>query len=235
MSCRCAPPAGGCRAVSVSSEVDLSRNHLTELLDFFGHGSYSQAHTAPTGRQVGCEGATAGYAGERRKERGWAAEPRFSGSSPREGVASNGERPRSRSRGRSRFVGANLPVSPRLPLPSRSPQLEPETAAHGRVNRPSALTLWLGVIPFGRRDAITARAPGLSLLADSRRSLPSSSPGASTRRRAGFGSGRTLRRRPSCRRVDDDVAAQRPRTAAYGSIDSAAGCSPPVTAPLDGP
>ena len=35
---------------------------MTELLDFFGHGSYSQPHTAPTGRQVGCEGTTAGSA-----------------------------------------------------------------------------------------------------------------------------------------------------------------------------
>jgi len=40
-------------------------------------------------------------------ERGWAAEPRFTGSPPREGVASNGKRPRSRSRGRFQFSGPN--------------------------------------------------------------------------------------------------------------------------------
>ena len=42
-------------------------------------------------------------------ERGWAAEPRFTGSPPREGVASNGKRPRSRSRGRFQFLGGSAP------------------------------------------------------------------------------------------------------------------------------
>ena len=59
------PPAGGCVSPAFGSSKG-SRNHLTWLLDFSGHGSYSQPHTAPIGRQIGCVGATAGSADGRR-------------------------------------------------------------------------------------------------------------------------------------------------------------------------
>jgi hypothetical protein len=69
-------------------------------------------------------------------ERGWAAESRFAGSQPRKGVASNGKRPRSRSRGRFHVVGETM-------FPPRTPFLLPCTCkprlAYGRMNRPSAL------------------------------------------------------------------------------------------------
>ena len=70
-----APPRGGCLDRRAESS-NPTRNHLTKLLDFFGHGSYSQAHTAPTDARSDAQAsppdppASVG-------ERGWAAEPRI--------------------------------------------------------------------------------------------------------------------------------------------------------------
>ena len=109
----CSPPAGGC-AATASESTKGSPNHLTWLLDFSGHGSYSQAHTADDRTPDRMRGHHRRIGRRARDERGWAAEPRFTGSPPREGVASNGKRPRSRSRGRFRLAGGN-DVSPAGP------------------------------------------------------------------------------------------------------------------------
>ena len=107
-------PAGGCPAPA-SESSNRSPNHLTWLLDFSGHGSYSQAHTADDRTPDRMRGHHRRIGRRAQDERGWAAEPRFAGSPPREGVASNGKRPRSRSRGRFRVRGEKPTVPPACP------------------------------------------------------------------------------------------------------------------------
>src|SRR4029079_18799576 len=112
------PPAGGCKAPALELTKG-SPNHLTWLLDFSGHGSYSQAHTANDLTPDRMRGHHRRFGRRARDERGWAAEPRFTGSPPREGVASNGKRPRSRSRGRLQLEEATASASARRWAPRR--------------------------------------------------------------------------------------------------------------------
>ena len=131
-------PRSGDVLLPLRSQVTRSPNHLTWLLDFSGHGSYSQAHTADDRTPDRMRGHHRRIGRRAQDERGWAAEPRFAGSPPREGVASNGKRPRSRSRGRFRVRGEKPTVSPRVP-PSLLPCTSTPQLAYGRMNRPSAL------------------------------------------------------------------------------------------------
>ena len=39
-----------------AGEANVSRNHLTELLDFLGHGSYSELNLHRAGRQARVQG-----------------------------------------------------------------------------------------------------------------------------------------------------------------------------------
>ena len=86
-----------------SGEAKVSRNHLTELLDFSRHGSYSEANLHRAGRQARVQGratrkataATAG-AGSSRRITSLGASPSWQLASP--------NRPRSRSRGRFIFL-----------------------------------------------------------------------------------------------------------------------------------
>src|SRR3990172_10484424 len=92
----------------------------------------------PIGRQVGGAGATAGSADGRRKSVAGPQSHDLWLVAPGNGVALNGERPRSRSRGRSNFTGETQ-VSPVQP-PFLSFRAQSSRAwPLGRVNRPSAL------------------------------------------------------------------------------------------------
>jgi hypothetical protein len=127
------PPHSGDVRRRLLSQANDSGNHLTELLDFSGHGSYSQAHTAPIGRQIGCAGVTAGSADGRRKSVAGPQSHDSPARRPGKGSPRNGERPRSRSRGRS-ICAIGLAFGRELALSSQPGlvQAEEVTVALGR-------------------------------------------------------------------------------------------------------
>ena len=66
-----------------AGEVEPIVNHLTELLDFFGHGTYSPDYQAPQpDARLWSVGHTSRIGGSKKESRAWAAESRASAVTP---------------------------------------------------------------------------------------------------------------------------------------------------------
>ena len=72
-----------CSTVGFAGEVQRIANHLTELLDFFGHGTYSPDYQAPQpDARLWSAGHTSRIGGSKKESRAWAAESRASAVTP---------------------------------------------------------------------------------------------------------------------------------------------------------
>ena len=146
----------GFSRVGFAGEVQRIANHLTELLDFFGHGTYSPDYQAPQpDARLWSVGHTGRIGGSKKESRAWAAESRASAVTPSRSPSL--KRPRKPQPGAFLFSGvpaacARLHRSPRPPDLARIERMDAQTRRRrvpARLPRDGAA--------LARRRAVRAR------------------------------------------------------------------------------